>query len=276
MRYPNWYRTDKGEIRFYKAWNLDSTGLVKHGFSTRSGGASSEPYKSLNLSLNVEDSADSVLENRRRYSDALGIDFERIVVPDQVHSDNVRLVTAEDAGRGASDHSKAISQTDALITNSPGITLALHFADCCPVFLLDPTNKAVGMAHAGFKGTNSKIVSKTIDWMISEFGTDPADIQAAIGPCICRSCYDVGEDVASMLYKSFEGDERVIKQSSTSKWRVDLKTANYLLLRQAGVPESRIAVNEECTSCNSSELYSYRREGLTGRMGGWICLGDGA
>lgn len=274
MRYPNWFRVDKDEIRFYKAWNLDSTGLAKHGFSTRLGGVSKEPYQSLNLALSVEDNSATVIENRKRYASALGIDFERIVVPEQVHSDNVLVISAEDAGRGASDHSTAVPQTDAFITNAPGITLALHFADCCPVFLLDPVNKAIGMAHAGWKGTNSKIVTKTIDAMINEFGTAPSDIQAAVGPCICRCCYDVGEDVASLLYKSFEGDERVLKQSSTTKWRVDLKTANYLLLRRAGIPDSQIAVSEGCTSCTPAEFYSYRREGITGRMGGWICLAE--
>lgn len=272
MRLPNWCRLDRGGVRFYSAWNFQSSGLVKHGFSTRIGGESLTPFDTLNLGLTVEDDKYSVLRNRRAFALALGLDADRIVVPNQVHGKIVRLVTASDAGKGALDHADSIPDTDALITNTPNLTLSLHFADCGSVFLLDPVNKAIGLVHSGWKGTAAKIVTETIQAMVREFGSDPKKLLAAIGPSIGRCCYDVGEDVAMQLFKAFPHDERVISRFSTGKWSADLKMANLILLRNAGVEDSNIAISEHCTCCCPDEFFSYRRDGKTGRMGGWLSL----
>ena len=264
MRIPNWYRVQSGDIRVCKAWNLHSSGLVRHGYSTRIGG--------LNMSLAVGDDRDSVLENRRAFASVIGVDAGRIVVPDQVHSDVVTVVNESDAGAGAFDHSSAVPDADALITNTPNLPLALHFADCGCVFLVDPENKAIGIAHAGWRGTALKIVQATIKAMEREFGSDPQNMLAAIAPAIGRCCYEVGEDTAKELFKAFLHDERVLRQISSNKWRADIKTANHILLLEAGLKDMNIAVSEECTSCNGEEFFSYRRDGNTGRMSGWLSL----
>jgi hypothetical protein len=270
MQLPNWYRVEENGVRYYRAWNLHTSRMVSHGFSTRIGGVSKEPYNTLNLGLAVDDEPEAVLANKRAFSAALNIDPERIVVPRQVHSNIVRVVTEADAG--ALDHSTAVADADALITNVPNLPLALHFADCVCIFLLDPVNRAIGVVHAGWRGTVSKIVSVAVDAMTREYGTKPGDIQAAIAPSICRCCFVVGKDTAEEIFKAFPHDSRILSQSSTDKWFADLKNANEVLLRQAGVPVANIAISEECTSCNSSEFFSYRRDGKTGRMGGWMSL----
>lgn len=272
MRIPNWYRVDSGRLSYYTSWHIASSGVAECAFSTRTGGSSKAPYDSLNLSLAVGDEREIVLANRRAFASALQVNPYRIVVPNQVHSNTVRRVTQADAGAGAADHSTAIPDTDALITNTPNLTLAMHFADCACVFLVDPEHRAIGIAHAGWRGTVGGIVTTTIEAMTREFGTNPAQLLAAIAPAIERHCYDVGEEVARSFAKAFPKDERVLRQSSSTKWRADLKTANLVLLERAGVDNSRIAVSERCTSCNSGELFSYRRDGETGRMGGWLTL----
>lgn len=272
MRFPNWYPVEKDGVRYYQAWNLQASGMVRHGFSSRVGGSSLAPYGTLNLGLAVEDDATRVIENRQRYAAALGVDPARIVVPQQVHSNAVVRVTDADAGEGALNHLTAIPDKDALITNDPGVTLALHFADCVCVMLLDPENRAIGVAHAGWKGTVGKIVTATVEAMGREFGTRAEAMQAAIGPSVGMFCYEVGEDVAQQFYSIFSLSRQVMSQHSTDKWRVDLKNANLILLKQAGVKEANIAVSDDCTCCNREDFFSYRRDGVTGRMGGWLCL----
>lgn len=272
MRLPNWYRVEENGMRYYRAWNLYASRMVAHGFSTRMGGVSREPYNTLNLGLTVDDDPQAVLANRRVFAGALCIDSERIVVPRQVHSDIVKVVTEADAGSGALDHATAIADADALITNAPNLPLALHFADCVCIFLLDPVNRAIGVVHAGWRGTVAKIVVAAVDAMKREYGSNPGDIQAAISPSIGRNCFVVGEDTALEFFKTFPHDSRILSQSSTDKWFADLKNANDILLRQAGVPSGNIAISQECTSCNADEFFSYRRDGKTGRMGGWMSL----
>jgi len=270
MRIPNWFRVDTGEIRYYTPWNLHASCLVDCGFSTRVHGVSR--HDGLNLSLAVGDDAANVIANRRAFAGALGVDPARIVVPNQTHSTNVRRVTDADAGAGAVDHSNAIPDTDALITDAPGLPLALHSADCACIFLLDPCVPAIGVAHAGWRGTVNGIAVATVEAMAREFGSDPGTMFAAIGPAIERHCYEVGEDVAREFARTFDSDERVLRQSGTDKWRVDLRTANVIMLQRAGLHANSIAISEQCTSCNRDEFFSYRRDGDTGRMGGWLAL----
>ncbi len=272
MRIPNWYRVESNGIRFYQAWNLHAAELVRHGFSARPGGVSGEPYDTLNLGLHTQDDPENVIRNRRAFAEALGDDATSIVVPAQAHSSNVVRVGAQEVGSGALGHATAIPDTDALITNARGVTLALHFADCVPVFLVDPVNKAVGLVHAGWKGTAAGIAREAIGAMRRDFGTNPRELHAAVGPAICRHCYDVGEDVAGELFAAFPHDERVVRQSGSSKWRADLKTANLILLVNAGLDAGNIAVSDKCTSCSRDEFFSYRRDGETGRMGAWMRL----
>ncbi len=271
MRIPNWYRIDSAGLRYYVPWHFQASTLVNCGFSTRIGGVSKPPFDSLNLSLAMSDNRDDVLTNRRLFASGPGFDPARIVVPDQVHSNLVRRVYETDAGSGAFDHDNAIPGTDALITDTPNLPLALHFADCVGVFFLDPLNRAIGVAHAGWRGTVGGIVCDTVDAMSREFGTEPGKLLAAISPAIERHCYEVGEDVAGRFFHIFP-NENVISPAGRAKWHVDLKMANRVMLRRAGVEDSNIAISEHCTCCGFDEFFSYRRDGATGRMGGWISL----
>lgn len=272
MRVPNWYRNESDGVRFYRAWHLHETGLVVHGFSARTGGVSHQPYQSLNLGLGTNDEPADVLVNRERFASVLGLDAEQLVAPVQVHSNAVARVTASDAGSGARSCASGIQDTDALITSEPGLCLALHFADCACVFLLDPLRRAIGVAHAGWRGTVGGVIVRTVAAMSSEFGSQPTELLAAIGPSIGRCCYEVGPDVAHEFFRAFPHDERVMKQAGADKWRVDLKTANRLQLERAGLDTGNIVVSDECTCCDRDEFYSHRRDGETGRMGGWMAL----
>jgi YfiH family protein len=261
----NWYRADFGEVAVHQAWNLKRTGLVDHCFSTRLGGFSDPPRDGLNLGNHVKDDPKVVTENRRLLMATLGLNSSSMTCAEQVHGNKVAVVTGSDAGRGATGFSGSIPGADALITNSTTPVLTLFFADCVPVFILHPVNKAIGLAHAGWKGTALRIAAETVAAMSGEFGTDPSKCIAAIGPAIGRCCYDVSEDVATRILEA-AGDDRVLARACQETPRVDLKLANWLILRSSGIPEANIAVSSHCTACESDDFFSYRRDGVTGRM----------
>ncbi len=245
--------------------------LVRHCFTTRRSGVSAPPRDTFNLALHVDDDEQAVLENRKHLATALGFDPLAITAAEQVHGKEVAVVKAEDAGCGAVRFSECILGVDALITNAVGPVLALFYADCVPVFIVDPVNRAIGLAHAGWKGTALGISAEIIQAMQREYGTDPSKCLAAIGPGIGRCCYDVSHDVAERVLTA-SGDQRVIAKASQTTWRLDLKLANWFILRSTGIPESSIAMSDECTSCNSMDFFSYRRDGQTGRMAAILAL----
>jgi YfiH family protein len=267
----SWYRRESGGTIVFRAWNLDRTGLVTHGFTCRQGGASAEPFDTLNLGLHVGDEKPSVIENRRRTAHALHLAPESITTAEQIHGNQVALVTEQDAGRGRNDYAEAIPGADALITNVPGPVLMLFFADCVPVFILDPKTRAIALAHAGWKGTALRIGAETIRAMSEHFGTDPSDCLVAIGPAIGRCCYDVSADVAIKVREAVD-DDRVIARANQDQWRLDLKLANWATLRAAGVHENNIAISHHCTACDPEHFFSYRRDGETGRMAAVMSL----
>ncbi|MDO8588130.1 MAG: peptidoglycan editing factor PgeF [Armatimonadota bacterium] len=265
MELRSWHRWDSAGLTFYKAWNLEQTGFVTHGFTTRIGGASSSPFESLNLGLHVDDRRELVLENRERCLRALGLDIGNLTTVEQVHGCRVAVIGHDDAGAGSRDLAAAIEGADAMVTNISGVALGLFFADCAPVYIVDPAHRAIGLAHAGWKGSAADVATETLRTMAEEFGTEPRDCQAAIGPAIGRCCYDVGIDVAEAVWKCCD-DQRPITRGSGGKFKVDLQVANWCLLRKAGVPEERIAICLRCTACNEQDFFSYRRDGRTGRM----------
>ncbi|MEN6519888.1 MAG: peptidoglycan editing factor PgeF [Armatimonadota bacterium] len=273
MDIRSWHKSISGDIFVHKAWNIEQTELVTHCFTTRHGGVSASSRNSLNMALHVGDDPASVLENRRRLSASLNIDPSAIVCAEQVHGSEVAVVKAEDTGSGAVTFEDSIPNTDALITNVPGTTLSLFFADCVPVFILDPARKAIGLAHAGWKGTALSIALKTVEAMQREFGTDPSGCLAAIGPSIGRCCYDVSTDAAEAVFTA-AGDDRIIARACQDKMRLDLKLANWFILRKSGIPEANIAVSELCTACEAEDFFSYRRDGPTGRMAAIMALRD--
>ncbi|MFQ3548760.1 MAG: peptidoglycan editing factor PgeF [Armatimonadota bacterium] len=265
-----WEKVDNTLI-YYTSNNLTKTGLVKQLFTTRMGGVSGGEFASLNTGLATCDDTDSVLRNRRIVADVLDVKAEEIIVPEQVHSDNVEVVDFDDAGSGALDHSTAIPQCDALITNKSGVMLVLHFADCVPVYLLAPEEKAIGLVHAGWKGIAQNIVQKTVDAMEKNFYCFPNTLIAAVGPCIDVCCYEVGRDTAESLIEAVEGNRQIITRQERVLY-ADLKLAVKLQLINAGIDENNISISSQCTCCNSTEFFSYRRDGDCGRMSAWFGL----
>ena len=231
-----------------------------HAISTRLGGVSSAPFDGLNLALHVGDSPEDVLTNRKKFIQALGYGLEDIVTPNQIHGDKILCVDEKNRGRGSKNYSDSIPETDALITNTPDLPLMLCFADCVPVLFADVENVAVGIAHAGWKGTQKKIAAKTFQAMAETFGTKAENCFAAIAPSIGKCCYEIGNEVREQFDKEFveERDGKIF---------LDLQAANKDQLLEVGLPEENIDVAGECTCCKSSWYYSYRAaQGQTGRI----------
>ncbi len=252
-----------GDIRFFQFMQLGE-GLV-HAIFTRRGGTSRAPWAALNLGSTVGDDLNSVRENRRLALEALDRDPASVYDVWQVHGVNVAI--AEIPRTPESPH----LQADAIITDRPGLTLMMRFADCVPVMLHDPVRRVLGIAHAGWMGTVRGTVRHTVDAMQKQYGSDPADIHAAIGPSIGPDHYEVGSDVVSQVEQTFGENSSKLLATENGQVRLDLWSANRLLLEQAGVREIEVA--KLCTACHTEDWYSHRAEkGRTGRFGAIIAL----
>ena len=239
---------------------LEDTGLVSHAFSTRLGGVSKGNFATMNFSFTRGDDRDDVLENYRRMAAALGVDRERMVLTWQTHTTNVRRVTEEDEGKGVI-RERDYRDVDGLITDIPGITLVTFFADCVPLYFLDPVHKAIGLSHSGWRGTVKRMGQVTVDAMKEAFGTRPEDIIACIGPSICGDCYEVGEEVADEFADAFHEKyhDVILLKKQNGKYQLDLWKANEIVLKEAGIKGDNLAVTNICTYCNPQLLFSHRR-----------------
>jgi YfiH family protein len=235
--------------------------------STRQGGVSPAPYASLNLGFRVDDEEGNVVENRRRLFSAFSMSLERSVWCKQIHEDRVTVVDDSDAGRGAIEEESIVQDSDALITDAPGLPLCVTLADCVPVVIFDLDRKVLGLAHAGWGGTVSRISSRTVELMRDRFGCDPRSIVAAIGPSIGQAAYEVGPDVVERCEEAFTGRaSELLSPLGEGKARFDLWGANRIDLEEAGVAASRIEVASMSTERHLEDFYSYRVEGATGRF----------
>lgn len=251
------------------------------GFTSRHGGVSEAPFGSLNCGLHVQDDPVRVVENRRRLAGAIGMPFEACTYAEQVHGAQVAVIGGTERGAGREAQEASVAGADALITDLPGVTLNLMFADCVPLYFYDPVHRAVGLAHAGWKGTVSQIAMATVSKMAQTYNSKPEELFAAIGPCIDACCYEVDEKVAKPVRGVLqnvdatpEQREQVLRPGpEPGKYRLALKTLNRLLMTKAGILSSRIEVTELCTSCDTGRFFSHRKEGgRTGRMVAWIAL----
>ncbi len=253
---------------------LTRTGLVRHLFSTRTGGVSEGIYSSMNLSYSRGDDPAAVDENFRRIAEIFDSTPEQMVFSRQTHTTNVRLVTEEDCGKGVV-RPLDYDNVDGLITNVPGIILCTFYADCVPLYFVDTRNKAIGLAHSGWRGTVNKMGEQVIRKMKEAYGTCPEDVISAIGPSICQDCYEVGEEVADAFKNSFQEEwEYLLKDgASEGKYQLDLQEANRRILINAGIPADQIAVTDICTCCNSGILFSHRASnGKRGNLGAFLEL----
>ena len=224
---------------------LERTGLVKHGFSTRLGGVSEGKFATLNFTFTRGDNPEHVMENYRRMAAVLDVEVDRMVLSHQTHTTNVRRVTAADMGKGIVKE-RDYQDVDGLITDLPGITLVTFYADCVPLYFVDPVHKAIGLSHSGWRGTVNRMGRVTLDAMKHSFGTDPADVIAAIGPSICVNCYEVGADTAEEFKKSFSKDQwdLILSKGCEDKYQLNLWKANELILKEAGVKPENIHTHQ--------------------------------
>lgn len=252
---------------------LESTGMVKEGFSTRAGGVSEGIFSTMNLSFTRGDKREAVEENYRRIAQALDVDYGRFVFSDQTHTTNVLQVTEKDAGNGIIREREYLD-IDGLITNVPGLVLTTFYADCVPLYFVDPVHRAIGLSHSGWRGTVNRMGQVTIERMQEAYGTDPADLICAIGPSICQDCYEVSEDVIEQFAAAFPGHEaELFYRKENGKYQLNLWRANEIVLTEAGVKPEHLAVTDICTCCNPKNLFSHRAShGKRGNLAAFLCL----
>ncbi len=281
---PAWTILRALGLQILESRSLGELGWLFHGFSTRPGGASLlEGKPALNLGFTEWDARERVMANREKFVAALGAREMPLVTMRQFHSDVIHVA----AGPGAE-----AAKADALITGSPGLLLGVQTADCVPILLADTRRRVVAAVHAGWRGTLARIAVKTLGQMRMEFGTQPRDVVAALGPAIGRCCYEVGPEVAQAFAAQFpsaadwfDGPFEQLAHGEEPLWlpwltmmppghvpppprvQLDLRASNRWQLMDAGVPEKRIGASDLCTSCRRDLLFSYRGEGaMTGRM----------
>ncbi len=243
---------------------------VPHCFTTRFGGVSTGVLSSLNLGIHRGDDPENVLKNYEILGEALNFDPKSLVLSHQTHTDIVRVVTAAD--RGAGLYKAELPACDGLITNVPGLTLAVFTADCTPILLHDPVTGAVGAVHAGWRGTAAAIAGKAVAAMAREYGSNPADIRAAIGPNIGFCCFQTDGDVPSAMLEAFGTEVEQFIRPAGDKFYVNLKEINALILRRAGV--RHIDISTDCTVCQSHRFWSHRvTGGQRGSQGALIVSG---
>ncbi len=245
-------------VPYYVFQSLDSYPELLHAVTTRRGGVSAGHFASLNLGHTVGDAPEAVEENHRRLAEELGIPKDFFVSPRQVHGNHVAIVTK--ASRGS-----VVPDTDALITNHRMVPLLLRFADCTPILVYDPRRHAIGLGHAGWRGTVARMAEALVRAMSEAFGSDPADMIAAVGPAIGPCCYEVGPEVVSRVEQEL-GPEFLSNRKADGHAYFDLWAANERQLRDAGV--GKVEVAGVCTACHRDEFFSHRGDhGRTGRFG---------
>ena len=241
---------------------FQKTGIVTSAFSTRLGGVSEGYYSSLNLSFDRGDDPARVLENFKRIGASMGVAVEDMVLSKQTHTTNVRVVTKEDKGKGVI-RKRNYTDVDGMITNVPGICLVTSYADCVPLYFVDPVKKAIGLSHSGWRGTVGKIGKNIVQLMQENFGSKPEDLLAAVGPSVCMDCYEVSEDVIEPFKEAFEKKywEELFYKKENGKYQLNLWKANELIFLESGILPEHMAITNVCTHCNSKILYSHRTMG---------------
>ena len=262
-----WKLNNKNGVRFYTISSFEDTGLVRHGFSTREGGVSGGCYSSMNLRFHCDDDRQNVLKNYEIIADTLGMDYTRLVLSHQTHHDVIHTATEKDLGNGVM-RDNAFESVDALITDKPNIPLVTLYADCTPVYFLDPAARVIALAHSGWRGTVARISAKVVRKMTDDYGSNPADILTAIGPSIQLQSFEVGDEVAEIFIREF-GEGTAVKYGE--KYHVDMQKAIRIQLEDAGVKHI-----DDCgidTYENSEFLFSHRKtNGRRGNMGAFLEL----
>ncbi len=268
-----WRRTEEYGLPMHVAEAISSVPGIAQGFTTRHGGCGHAPYDTFNIGLNCGDDPRIVAANRSRMAIALGFESERCVFANQVHGRGVEVA------RSAPKPGAPPAQVDALVTDTPGLLLVLQFADCFPVYIVDPVKRVIALAHSGWRGTAENIVQAVTDVLKGEFAVEPSACLAAIGPGISGKNYEVGEEVAGRFAHGYETAARPVVErrlEGQEKWSLHVQRAIHSQMLEAGYAAGRIAACEEDTLANAQDFFSHRRESLrnlkTGRMAGVLGL----
>ena len=288
----------KGDAPYITFKNLDEIDFVANAFTTRLGGVSKEHLYSMNLSFTRGDADENVYKNYEIISDAVGFDMDKIVMSNQTHTTNVKRGYMDDAGRGM--HGKErFEDIDGLVTNEKGLVLATFYADCVPLYFVDPVNKAIGLSHSGWRGTVNRMGKATLEKMAEEFGTKPGDVICAIGPSICMECYEVSKDVADEFAKAFAvsdipvisdeklneikngsdlnnrlfNSDKILIDKENGKYQLNLWEANKRVLLDAGIKKENLSITDICTCHNPEFLYSHRAsKGMRGNLAAFLTI----
>lgn len=260
-------RVQKGALGYYICDKIP----VRHAFTTKTGGVSAGACESLNLGFSRGDDPEAVRENYRILCDTLGLGLSRLTRTEQVHRDEVSVVTEELAGTGLTK--PMVWESDAIVTNLSGTPLAGFYADCVVTLLFDPASRSIGVCHSGWRGTAAGILPKTVDVMAGRLGARRESLVAVMGPSIRQCCFETGADVPEAMESSLGAGVRPYIEPRGEKWFVDLQGINAMLLRQAGLAEGNIVDSGICTYCEHGEFWSHRyTHGVRGVHAGVICL----
>lgn len=264
---------EKNGVLYFTFPNLEEvSGEFVHGFSSRLGGVSKGELSTMNFSVNRGDTNENVTENYRRIAAAIGFQAENLVCSDQTHTNHVRVVTREDRGKGY-DRPKDYHDVDGLVTNVPGLVLVTYYADCVPLFFVDPVHRAIGLSHSGWRGTVLDIAGETVKTMQETYGTDPSKLLAAIGPSICQDCYEVSGDVIDAFKSHYDTSlyPLLYTEKENGKFQLNLWEACRQNMLRSGLLPDRIQVTDVCTCCNSGILFSHRAShGHRGNLAGFL------
>ncbi len=261
-------------IKLFHFDNLTKFGDIFHFITTREGGYSQAPFDSMNLAVTVGDNSETVKKNRALLASLLGISVKDFVICKQVHGNNVVAVDQKNQNSMASGRLRPVAEADAMITITPDICIMILIADCVPILLYDPLKKAIGIIHAGWRGTVKRIAEKTVEKLIEKYNCNPENIIAGIGPSIGPCCYEVGPDVIEEFEKKKnETDDIIRNRKKDGKAHLNLRLANKKQLIRAGINENNIETADLCTCCHSDMFFSYRCHGRkSGRFAAGIMI----
>ncbi|SCG87002.1 Laccase domain protein SAV1187 [uncultured Clostridium sp.] len=266
----NWH--GEKAVPYFTFPAFDELPGIIHGFSSRLGGVSDGCLSSMNLSFSRGDEPERVRENFRRIAESIGFSEKDLVFSMQTHTANVRRVGREDCGRGL-ERPVGYCDVDGLVTNEPGVVLATFYADCVPLFFVDPVHHCIGLSHSGWRGTVGKIGKATVETMAREFGSEPGDLLAAVGPSICQECYEVSEEVIGLFRENFAEEiwPKLFYRKDNGHYQLNLWEANRLIFQEAGILPQHITVTDICTACNPELLFSHRASGgKRGNLAGFL------
>lgn len=263
-----------GDVLYYSFPSFDQIPFVRHGFSTRLGGVSQDTFASMNLSFTRGDDETAVRENFDRFCAAIGVRSEDVVISAQTHTANVKIVTVADRGQGII-REKEYTDVDGLITNDPDVVLCTQYADCVPLFFVDPVKRVVATSHAGWRGTAAGIAAVTVEKMVEAFGCNPDDILAGIGPSIGYCCFEVDAPVYEAFCRVPVFDEGCFTADGGDKYHINLQEVNRRWMLKSGIKAENITVTDLCTKCHHDVFWSHRITGdARGSLAAFIAISD--